>query len=202
MKFASLSRPMFTLFLIICIGCTSLSGSNFHFTGDETELLIGDDELPPQWKLETTGEQPLRNGTGWTRIYTNSDSHDRGIISNGVTIFDQYEDAIEYWTAFEELERGYSRPPCINPPKEYKSEIANDFKVFCIDSDGLVGIFAYEYFILARYGNVVTTFSAVAVNEPDMTVTQASEVGVLRWAEMEALLKRIDERFEEARKTR
>lgn len=202
MNFTRLSRQIFMLFVIICAGCTSLSGSSFYFTGDETELLIGDDDLPPQWKLETTGEQPLRNGTGWTRIYTNSDSHDRAIISTGVTIFERQEDAIEYWTEFEKLEKGYSRPPCINPPNIDKSDIADQFEAFCADEDGMVGIFAYDYFILARYGNVVTTFSAVAVNEPDMTVTQASEAGVLRWTEMEALLKRIDEKFEKAGKVK
>lgn len=202
MNYTRLSRLIFILFVIICASCTSLSGSNFHFTDDETELLIGDEELPPQWKLETAGEQPLQNGTVWSRSYTNSDSHDRGVISNGVAIFDQHEDAIEYWTDFAKLERGYSRSPCINPPNIDKSDIADQFEVFCADEDSIVGIFAYDYFIVARYGNVVTTLSAVAVNEPEMTITQASEAGILRWTEMEALLKGIDEKFEKAGKSK
>lgn len=185
------------ILLLFCMSCMSNSNSSFYFTGDGTELLIERSDLPSQWQLESTGEQPLRGGKGWVRIFSNSDTHDRGLISNGVTVFDREQDAIEYWNEFIKTERDFPRPPCVNPPNEYTSEVADQFEMFCADSDGFVGVFAYEYSIVARYGNVVFSLRAVAINEPDITVSQASEAGVLRWTEMEALLKRADEKFEQ-----
>jgi|GEM_PF-2413766 len=203
MNFTRLSRPIFMLFAIICASCTSLSGSNFYFNGDGSELLVKSDELPLGWEVEDASSIPLRGGEQWRKTFITPNHPLKRIVSSA-GVFQGEKEAQEYWELFYQGQAEFrsQKPACINPPEEYQSKIANDFKVLCIDSDGLVGIFAYDYFIVARYGNVVTTFSAVAVNEPDMTVTQASEAGVLRWTEMEALLKRIDERFEKAGKVK
>lgn len=185
------------LLILFCVGCSASLNSRFHFTGDGTKLLIESSDLPPQWQLETIGEQPLNEAKGWVRIYSNSDTHERGIVSHGITVFNSETDAIEYWNEFVKMEKDFPRPPCVSPPSEYVSDFADQFEVFCADSESFMGVFAYEYSVVARYGNVVSTLWAVTVNEPNITIFQASEAGVLRWIELKALLEHIDEKFQE-----
>jgi hypothetical protein len=189
---------LFVLCLLVCISCKPPSNSDFYFTGKASNLLLEASDLPPQWKIEITGEQPLKDAMGWTRIFTNSDTRDRGTITNAVVVFDQKADAIEYWDHFYDTQKKVQRAPCVDPPHNYRSKFADEFEFFCTDLGSIPGIFAYEYSILARYGNVIASISAVVVNDADMTVIQAGEAGVLRWTELETLLKRLDEKFQDA----
>ncbi len=183
------------LVIIIYTGCTSNTNSNFIFTGDQSQLTIEIDNLPSQWKLENVGEQPLRDGTVLSKTYISSDSIDSEFISNSAAVFVQEKDAIEYYDAFYNTQKDLQGSPCINPPTIPKSEIANRYEVFCTDSDSLIGAFAYEFLILARYGNVVYMLSAVVVNKANITEAELIEAGMIRWEDMETLLKRIDEKF-------
>ncbi len=196
--------------LYFCISCGNSSNSDFYFTDNEADaLLLEKQELPKRpipiaWELDLHDVRPVNGGMHHLKWYTTSDKLGRELISNSVTIFDKEADAIEYWRGFVNMQQESTqvpeagRPVCTSPPGEYKSEIADEFIVFCIDSfSHLLGLSVYEYEMIARYGNVVSGLFGVVVKYPDLNTKQATEAGfIMSWTEMETLLMNIDHKFQ------
>lgn len=191
------SRLILVLFIWPLTSCNFSPSSNFHFTGEGDIFLVESNELPPQWNMENSWVAPLRGGDEWRRTFVTPNNPFKRLVSSAA-VFEDEKEAAKYWDETYEW-RGVSQSPsCVDQTKKYNSILADQFEIFCMEADSSPGISPYEYFILARYGNVVATFSAVAVDEPSIDLVQASEVGVLRSQEMEALLKSIDEKFQQA----
>lgn len=189
------------VFLTILVGCNS-SPQAFYQTNDGEKLLIQPNELPVSWQLQTSWDGPFGDdATDWRKLYIPPKNFDRDIVSSA-TIFEEETVAIQYWEEeYLPMKTLLSSAPCLTSLEQSaRSQHADQVEFLCFDADNsLKQIGAYEYFVIARYGNVVSTLGAVVVEGSDLTAEQATQMGVLRQADMIALLKLLDEKFQRAR---
>jgi hypothetical protein len=201
------------LYTVFSTGCTAASTSDFRFTGDGSQLLIQEDEVPFSSKSAELRRNPIRAANDWTVTYKNTPRPFglTGQIIHGITVFNREEDAIKFLEAMyqtqlqlsaESLSLDRAAREDFLPPRKYayKSPLADQFEVVYAPEGGKTRpVVGYEYGVLARYGNVVSSFVTVVEDEAQ-TGIKAEEANVLPWAEVERMLKLIDQKFADAGK--
>jgi hypothetical protein len=197
--------------LLFTSSCFPSSISNLHFTGDGSNLLIQENELPSGWKLEETRNNPIKDAHNWTVVYniTPDAFGTASEIGHAVTVFEREEDAKRFLEAMHQTQKKLvtenatlvgSPQEEFTPPQKYsyKSPTADQFNVIYSPERDLTGVvIGYRYEVLARYGNVVSWFVAIMEDGEEKSV-EVGETSLLSWREMEKLLKLIDEKFQQA----
>jgi hypothetical protein len=196
--------------LWLLTSCSLISPSNPSVKGNE--LLIQLDKLPPGWVQKAKNRTPYGEGIRWVAIYsTTPDTLDvtKNVI-HSVVVFEREGDAITYWEEYRkeqvelaelaEREIIEKYPADLIPTQEYAytSDTADQFDMYCYLDSTLTGQMGHSCEALARYGNVFSTFAATIVPSGIDTTSQSGEANLLHWAEMEALLKLIDKKFQQA----
>lgn len=189
------------LFLLLVLTSCSTTPKASYQLDDGEKFLIQLEELPASWQLRTSWGGPLsKEATDWRNLFVQSEYFDRQIVSSA-TILKEETGASQLWKQeYLPMKTSSSTSPCLTSLEQSaRSKLADEVEFLCYDTNNsLKQIGAYEYFVMARYGNVISTFGAVVVEGNDLTTEQATQMGVLRQADMEALLKLLDEKFERA----
>jgi len=191
------------IFLAIpLIGCTPDGESDTHFfEGDIRTLLLQETEIPVGWQFSRVfSAPPTEEVIANLGVVYNS----RPTLNHMTTVINHYVGAFEQLdVAIERFDYGYQnqldmRSPTVELPQKYnyKSPVADDFRVVCISIQNLDGLFlGYDCVYSARYGN---TMSDLIVNIEKEDGVKSKEANLLSWSEVERLLKLIDKKFQNA----
>lgn len=200
-------------------GCFSDTKSKPLSNRDLQTLLIQQSEVPPDWHLEYSGSKSedvtapdviANRGVSYAKpvrdkFYTQFDR-----INHNTSAFKQEENAIKTFKRYYDYLLDINDPIIELPQKySYTSSVADELKIMYFPVEGYVqpsdksedyvpnSIVGYHYHVLARYGNVISEFSAT-IEDEEKTGIKAGEANILTWVQVEKLLRLIDEKFRRA----
>ncbi len=194
---------LWLLGLVVALtGCfTDNKSESYFFEGDIRTLLIQEAEVPSGWSFDRTSSDPSDEEViaNWGVVYASRPTlnHMTTVINHSVVTFKRQEVAIERFENNYQY-RLSTRNPAVEPPQKYryKSPTADEFEIICTSVNNLDSLLiGYDCLYSARYGNVMSELIIYIQKEDGI---KASEANLLSWAEVEGLLKLIDEKFEKA----
>jgi hypothetical protein len=202
----------FVVTIVILILSVNLMGyvrntnTNFYFEDDGERFLVSPQELPSYWKLADFNRTSEEGGLGWDKIYLTENYEGilpplNRMVRTTANIFEKEEDAIIVFELFTEDTPEVLLKGCLEPfsPYTYESHEANEFQATCVIGNDLQGRDIYDYFVIARYGNVVITNSAKVMKDEVASAIELDKLGVLPLSVWIDILENTDEKIREAK---
>ncbi len=170
---------------------------SYFFEGDIRTLLIQETEVSSGWRFSRSFSAPptedMIANLGVVYASRHTVNQRATLINHYVVAYKQQEVTIKH---LEFSNEEYFNP-IIEPPQKYRyrSSLADKFEIICTSiNSNLDGLFiGYHCLYSARYGNAISELT-VDIEREDGVKTE--EANLLSWAEVERLLKLIDEKFE------